>query len=187
MSAPPALRRTDKSMTEAAIDALLARAYSLRLGSVGADGWPYVCPLLFVWQKDEIRVHNTSAAGHLKRNAGHDARVCVEIDEPGEVFAYGRFECDSSVAYSSIVAYGRIRIEEDRPRKAAFYDALLAKYSKAEGRPKGFYPRLDQTTVYSITLERISGKENILPVPEQQWPALDRTMTPDAKPGPGTS
>jgi uncharacterized protein len=183
MSRAPEVRRADKLMPEAGVRALVAGAYSGRLATVGSDGWPYVVPLLYVWMDGEIWVHNTRARGHLRDNVGHEARVCFELDEPGEVFPYGRFECDSSVAYRSVVAFGHIRIVEDRARKQAFFDALMAKYGNPEwDRPKGFYPRLDQTTVYAIAVERMTGKETPLPPAAARWPAADNTKTPDATP-----
>ena len=105
------------------------------------------------------------------------------MDEPVKVFDYGRFECDSGVAYRSAIAYGRIRIVDNRDAKIRFFDAFLAKYGTGvPGRPKGFYPRLDQVTVYALTVERITGKRCPLPPASEQWPALDRTKTPDARP-----
>jgi nitroimidazol reductase NimA-like FMN-containing flavoprotein (pyridoxamine 5'-phosphate oxidase superfamily) len=162
---------------------LVASAYCGRLGTVGADGWPYVVPLLYVWTDGEIWVHNTSARGHLRENVDHDPRVCFEIDETGEVFPYGRFECDTSVEYRSVVVFGRIRIIHDEPGKRAFFDALMEKYANPDwDRAKRFYPRLDQVTVYAIAIERMSGKETTLPGTAEQWPAVDRTKSPNAKP-----
>lgn len=55
------------------------------------------------------------------------------------MFDYGRFECDSSVAYRSVIVFGTIRIVEDAAARQRFFDALLAKYGKPNsGRPKGF-------------------------------------------------
>lgn len=162
---------------------MLARAHAGRLGTVGPDGWPYVVPLLHVWTDGEIWVHNTSVRGHLRVNVDHEARVCFEVDEPGEVFPYGRFECDTSVAYRSVVAFGRIRVVDDRARKAAFFEALMAKYGDpAWNRPPAFFPRLDQVTVYAIAVERVTGKETVLPAVPDRWPASDNTKSPDAVP-----
>jgi nitroimidazol reductase NimA-like FMN-containing flavoprotein (pyridoxamine 5'-phosphate oxidase superfamily) len=182
MSAPP-LRRIDKQMTDARVLEFLARGYCGRIASVGADGWPYCVPLLYVWANGEVRVHNVAARGHLRANVEHNPRVCFEVDEPGEVFDYGRFECDSSVAYRSVIVFGTIRIVEDESTKREFFDALMAKYGKPDsGRPKHFYPRLDQITLYAIAPERITGKETPLPAVSEQWPAMDRTKSPNARP-----
>jgi uncharacterized protein len=178
-----AIRRTDKQMSDERARQTLARGYAGRLGTVGRDGWPYVVPLLYVWRDGEIWVHNTAARGHLRDNVDHEPRVCFEVDEPGEVFAYGRFHCDTSVEYRSVLAFGRIRVVEDRAEKAAFCDALLARYGDPGWqRPAGFYPRLDQITVYAIALERLTGKETPLPAPEARWPRADHTKTPHARP-----
>jgi len=182
MSAPPLLRRADKLMTDARALEFLARGFCGRIASVGADGWPYCVPLLYVWAEGEIRVHNSAAHGHFRANVEHDQRVCFEVDEAGEVFDYGRFECDSSVAYRSVIVFGTIRIVEDDSAKREFFDALMAKYGKPDsGRPKHFYPRLDQITLYAIAPERITGKETPLPDISEQWPAMDRTKSPNAK------
>jgi nitroimidazol reductase NimA-like FMN-containing flavoprotein (pyridoxamine 5'-phosphate oxidase superfamily) len=131
----------------------------------------------------DIFVHNTRAIGHLRANVDHDPRVCFEVDEAGEVFPYGRFECDSTVAYASVVAFGRIRVVEELAARQRFFDALMGKYAKADWvRPKGFYPRIDQITLYAIAIERLSGKETPLPEFSQRWPAVDHTKSPNARP-----
>jgi len=179
----PSLRRQDRQLPDAEARALLARAYSGRLATVGADGWPYVVPLLHVFAGDEIGVHNTAARGHLRANVERDGRACFEVDEPIEVFDYGRFECDTGLAYRSAIAHGRIRIVEDRAAKSRFFDALLAKYGTGvPGRPKSFYPRLGEVTVYAIAVERLTGKVCPLPPAAEQWPALDRTKSPNVTP-----
>jgi nitroimidazol reductase NimA-like FMN-containing flavoprotein (pyridoxamine 5'-phosphate oxidase superfamily) len=182
MSAPPQLRRADKLMTDERALEFLARGFCGRIASVGADGWPYCVPLLYVWADGEVRVHNSAAQGHFRANAEHNQRICFEVDEAGEVFDYGRFECDSSVAYRSVIVFGTIRIVESDSAKREFFDALMAKYGKPDsGRPKHFYPRLDQITLYAIVPERITGKETPLPDISEQWPATDRTKSPNAK------
>jgi nitroimidazol reductase NimA-like FMN-containing flavoprotein (pyridoxamine 5'-phosphate oxidase superfamily) len=183
MSEAPRVRREDRVMAEPAVLDMIARGYAGRLGTVGADGSPYVVPLLYVWMSGEIWVHNTGARGHLRSNVDHEARVCFELDEPGEVFPYGRFECDSALAYRSVVAFGRIRIVDEPAWKTAFFAALMDKYADPRWeRPKGFFPRLDEVTVYAIAIERMTGKETALPAAESRWPAMDRTKSPHARP-----
>ena len=186
MSSLPNVRRADKLMPQERVLETLARGFCGRLATVSADGSPYCVPLLYVWMDGQVYLHNTAARGHLRDNVEHEQRVCFEVDEPGQVFDYGRFECDSSVAYRSVIAFGTIGIVTDRPAKQRFCDALMAKYGKADsGRPKGFFPRLDLITVYAMTVERMTGKETPLPDVSQQWPAVDMTKTPHARaPGP---
>ncbi len=184
MSSPAQVRRTDRIMSEQDTLAFLKNGYAGRLATVGADGYPYCVPLLYVAMDGDVFVHNTAARGHLRTNVEYQAKVCFEIDEAGDVFEYGRFECDSSVAYRSAIAFGNIRIIEDRLIKQRFCDELMKKYGKPDNdRPKSFYPRLDQITVFAISIECITGKELALPPVSEQWPALDRTKSPNVRPG----
>lgn len=177
------VRRQDREMSGSEAEALLQRAALAHFGTVGGDGVPYVVPNLFVYADGRIHLHTTAAAGHFRRNIEQNSRVCVETADMGPVFPYGRFECDTTLGYASVVAVGTIRIEADPSAKARFFDRFLAKYADPGwNRPKGFYPRLGQVTVYSIGLERITGKKGaLLPVGEQ-WPARDHTKSPRAVP-----
>ena len=65
MSAPPQVRRKDKLMTDADAEAFLARGYCGRIATIGADGWPYCVPLLYVWADGEVLVHNPAARGQV--------------------------------------------------------------------------------------------------------------------------
>lgn len=182
MSGLPQVRRVDKSITGERAHQVLERGFCGRLATVGEDGWPYCVPLLYVLMENQIFVHNTRAKGHLRSNVDRDSRVCFEVDQAGEVFAYGRFQCDSTLAYTSVIAFGRIRVVEDLEIKRRFCDGLMAKYAKKEWqRPAGFYPRIDQITVYAINVERISGKETPLPQVSDRWPAVDHTKSPNAQ------
>ena len=178
----PQLRRADRVMSEQRALEMLARGFSGRLATIGEDGYPYCIPLLYLWMDGEVYVHTGSARGHFRANV-REPRICFEIDEPDQVFDYGRFECDSGLAYQSVILFGRIRVIEDRAAKQRFCEALMAKYGKPDtARPKGFFPRLDIITVYAISIERMTGKEMALPPLSEQWPAKDRTKTPNARP-----
>jgi nitroimidazol reductase NimA-like FMN-containing flavoprotein (pyridoxamine 5'-phosphate oxidase superfamily) len=169
------LRRSDRAMTEQETLAFLQSGFCGRLGTVGADGAPYVVPLLYVFMDGQIWVHNTSARGHLRTNIDHEARVCFEIDEPGEVFPYGAFECDTSISYRSAIVFGRARVVDDSAEKTRFCSALMEKYAdRSLPRPKDVFPRLDAITVYTVTLERVTGKRNLLPDVGRRWPAVER-------------
>jgi hypothetical protein len=186
MSSPPEVRRVDKLMTDARARETLAGGFCGRLGTVGPDGWPYVVPLLYVWMDGQIYVHNSRAPGHLRRNVDENPRVCFEVDEPGPVFAYGRFECDTSIAYKSVIAFGTVRIVELPADKARFFVELMRKYAdRAWQRPPEFFPRLGEITVYAISVERITGKETALPATSERWPARDNTKSPGVVAPPG--
>ena len=177
------VRRKEKEMSRADAEALLARAALAHFGTVGADGVPYVVPNLFVYADGEVLLHTTAAAGHFRRNIDAIPRVSIAATEMGQVFPYGRFECDTTASYASVVAAGSARIETDAAEKARFFDRFLAKYGDpAWARPQSFYPRLGEVTVYRIAIKQITGKQGpLLPV-DQQWPARDNSKSPGAVP-----
>jgi uncharacterized protein len=177
------VRRKDKEMPEAGARELLARAKLAHFATLSASGDPYIVPNLFVYAEGAIWLH-TARAGHFCSNVEYSARICVEVAEMGEIFPYGEFECDTSASYASVVVTGKVAIVPEPAAKALFFDRFLAKYADALSwdRPKGFYPRLDQVTVYRVTIERISGKVGPLPGAAQQWPAVNMTKSPGAVP-----
>lgn len=183
MSGAPALRRADKQLPEPACWAFLRRAYAGRVASTSAQGEPYITPLLHIVEDDALWVHTGAAHGHLRANLDANPRVCFEADEAGEVFPYGRFECDTGLAYTSVVVFGRMQVVVEAPAKQLFFERFMRKYADAAwARPRDFFPRLDAVTVYRIAVERLCGKETLLPAAEQLWPRLDRTKTPHAQP-----
>ncbi|MES3002423.1 MAG: pyridoxamine 5'-phosphate oxidase family protein [Pseudomonadota bacterium] len=184
MSSPNVMRRADLVMPEEDVKLLLEQGHCARLATTGADGWPYVLPMLFVWRDPHLYFHTSSALGHLAANLSHDSRVCMVIDEPGSVYGYGRFECDSSISYRSVMAFGTVHEVQDPAEKSLFCDELMRKYGGGiTGRPQGFYPRLAHIDVRRIVVDRMSGKRIELPQPAARWPANDRTRSPDLPPG----
>lgn len=182
MSSPP-IRRADRMMSDERAREVLAQGYSGHLATVSEDGYPYCIPLLYVLMDGQVYLHTTSARGHLRANVEWNDRVCFGIDERTGVFDYGRFECDSGLAYRSVCVFGRICIVADNGTRQRFCETLMEKYGTPETtRPKGFFPRLDAITVYAIAAERITGKETPMPPLSEQWPAKDRTRTPNASP-----
>jgi len=182
MSAPN-LRRADMAMTDADMLRALEGGFAGRLATVSEDGYPYCVPLLYIWADQQVFLHGTSAPGHLQSNLRREPRACFELDEPDQVFDYGRFECDSGLAYRSVILFGRVHIADDRATKQWFCEKLMEKYGKPNSiRPKNFFPRLDIITVYRMTVERMTGKQRLLPPLSEQWPAKDFTRTPNARP-----
>lgn len=182
-AAPKPLRRADLVMDEDRAKRFLRNGYAGRLATTSPDGWPYVVPLLYVFDDEVIYMHSAAAKGHLRTNIDHNPRACFLLDEPGSVYAYGRFECDSSLSYTSVMAFGTISLVDRETDAVRFFNALMAKYSPEDmGRPKGFYPRLPHISIYALRIDRLSGKEITLPASNSRWPRIDRSKTPNAIP-----
>jgi nitroimidazol reductase NimA-like FMN-containing flavoprotein (pyridoxamine 5'-phosphate oxidase superfamily) len=165
------LRRADKVMGMPQIEAFLSECFCGRTATVGADGFPYIVPNLFVWREGQVYLHTAKVDGHFLSNVRHDDRISFEVDEPGEVFPYGPVECDTSVSYRSVILFGRIRVIEDEAEKIDFFTSFMRKYAPPEswGREQGSFPRHGKTIVYAITPEAITGKQGPLPPLAQRW------------------
>ena len=183
MSSPPGVRRVDRLMAQDKAREFLKAGFDGRLATVSEDGSPYCLPLLYVWMDDRLFFHNTIARGHLRANVDHERRICFLVDEPEQVFDYGRFECDTGLADRRVMVFGTIEIIEDFSLKQQFFEVLLDKYGTPNrDRPRGFFPRIGEVTVYAISIERITGKELTLPAVSERWPAVDRSKSPNARP-----
>jgi uncharacterized protein len=165
------LRRADKIMSTAEVRAFLASAYCGRTATIGADGYPYVVPNLFVWMDERIYLHTARYRGHFLTNVEFADRVCFEVDQPGETFPYGPVECDTSIAFRSVVVFGRIGIVPERVARERFFAAFMAKYAPPDswGRLKGTFPRIDSIILYSIVPEIMTGKQTPLPAADKRW------------------
>jgi uncharacterized protein len=128
MSSPPSMRRVDRLMTEDKARKFLKSGFAGRLATVSEDGSPYCLPFLYVWMNGRLFFYNPIARGHLRANVDHDQRICFLVDEPEKVFDYGRFECDTGLAYRSVIVFGTIEIIDDVSSKQQFFEALMAKY-----------------------------------------------------------
>ncbi len=176
------LRRSDKVMSDQETHAFLQTAFCGRTASVDRDGYPYVVPNLFVWHDGAVWLHTARSDGHFARNVRDDDRVCFEVDEPGEVFPYGDLECDTSIAYRSVVLFGRIALVQDVERARTFFSLFMRKYAPADswGRAQGSFPRIEATNVYAIAPESMTGKIGVLPAVEARWPAVNHSLSPQA-------
>ncbi|MFZ5827934.1 MAG: pyridoxamine 5'-phosphate oxidase family protein [Bacillota bacterium] len=162
------MRRTDREMTASESWELLGRAFSGRLGTAGPDGWPYVVPQLFIWHQGKLFFHNTAAPGHTRANIEANPRVCFEVDEPGFVFPYGdKAPCETSVGFESVILFGFCEIVSDREEKIAFFERFMAKYADPAWERPSAWPLLDATTVYAVTVERITGKRRPVVIAER--------------------
>ena len=177
------LNRADKVMSADEIDAFLTTSFCGRTATIGADGYPYVVPNLFVWHDSKVFLHTARRSGHFAANVRNSDRVSFETDEPGEIFPYGDIECDTSVSYRSVVMFGRIRVIDREDEAAEFFRRFMAKYAPADswGRERESFPRIPATTVYAIEPEAITGKHGVLPPVSERWPQKNNTLSPNWK------
>ena len=157
------LRRSDRAMSEQDSVALLQRALVGRIGTVDADGTPYVVPLNFAYgdQGRRIHLHLAKQSGHLASNLEFSSKVCFEVDEPGPLVATGDAGCDTDQVYESVVCFGRAAVVSDEREKERIARLFIRKYVD-EHMPGRSYDRglvwLGAVEFVTVEVSVVTGK-----------------------------
>lgn len=131
------------------------------VGTVGANGWPYVVPLIYIYEEvDCLYLHTGDNEGQFFRNIQHNPRICVEVAEMGPVHRGRPFACNSALVYSSVIVFGSVRLVEDRDLKTWFFDRIMDKYGESGWTFEPGYPQLDRIILYEQKVEVITGKHS---------------------------
>ncbi len=139
----------------------LRRQGVAHVATVDSEGWPYVIPLVYIYEGGDILYLHTGAhQGHFLTNVQGEPRICLEVSEMGPLQPGEPYACDSSLVYSSAVVFGRLHIVEEREKKAWFFDRLLEKYGDPEWSFEPGYPLLDKIILYQVQIEILTGKRS---------------------------
>ncbi|WP_019585875.1 pyridoxamine 5'-phosphate oxidase family protein [Deinococcus apachensis] len=177
-------RRSQNRRDDEWIRALLLRVPLGRVATVWEDedgaAFPFVTPLAFAYRPERHDlVYHTNIAGRLRANTerGRPARATFEASEIGSLLP-SNDPLELSVQYRSVIVFGTARLLTD-PDEAR--EALTVLSERVfPGLRIGEHTRpisdsdLARTSVYSLRIERWSGKENWAPAAGQtgDWPAL---------------
>ena len=160
----PALRRQDRLLAEAEARELIASTYCGRLATITADGWPYVVPLVYVYEGgDLLYLHTGDHQGHFLTNLQSNFRICVEVSEIGDLHRGMPYACNSALVYTSVIVFGPVKIltgPESRDKKAWFLDRLLVKHGKPDWTFEPGYPLIDRIILYEQKIEVVTGKHS---------------------------
>lgn len=154
--------RAKRQMPDAEAREFLRRQVTAHVGTVDANGWPYVVPLVYIYEGgDYLYLHTGAHQGHFLTNVQKNPRLCVEVSEIGPVHRGKRFACDSALVYTSVIVYGEARIVvQDREKKSWFLDRLLAKHGDPSWTFEPGYPLIDNIILYEQRIEILTGKHN---------------------------
>ena len=132
------------------------------VGTVDGNGWPYVVPLAFIYEgAEELWFHTGWNHGHLFHNLQQNTRVCIEVSGIGRLTPTDGYARDSSLLYSSVIAFGTTEVIEDDARKTWFFDRMVAKYGDSSLQFKPGYPMLSRIILFRMAVEIITGKQNV--------------------------
>lgn len=115
-------------LAEEKIHDLLATEAVGRLASTGADGFPYITPVHFVFWEGKIFIHGL-AVGEKLSNIKKDARVGFEVERMLGLVHDDKLPCDTNTSYESVIIRGNAVLLEDSALKLAVLDAFVVKYA----------------------------------------------------------
>jgi len=167
-TATPDLRgrmyRERRLMQPAETTEFLRRQKVANVGTVDANGWPYVVPLVYIYEGgDLLYLHTGDHQGHFLTNVQSNPRICVEVSEIGDLHRGKPYACNSALVYTSVVVFGPVRIlhgPESREKKQWFLDQLLVKYGQPDWTFEPGYPLIDRIILYEQKIEVLTGKHS---------------------------
>ena len=116
--------RSKRLMPDSEAREFLSRQRIAHVGTVDGNGWPYVVPLVYIYEGgDSLYLHTGSHQGHFLTNLQQNSRICVEVSDIGPLHNGKRFACDSALVYTSVVVFGTgtHSLSRSRKRKHGFW------------------------------------------------------------------
>jgi nitroimidazol reductase NimA-like FMN-containing flavoprotein (pyridoxamine 5'-phosphate oxidase superfamily) len=177
LSRRPHNRRDDPWIRE-----MLGRVRIGRVATVwqSEDGrpFPFITPLAFAYRPEtHDLVYHTNITGRLWANTLQGHPATLEASEIGALLP-SNSPLELSVQYRSVIAFGTARVLTDPQEARAALTVLSERLFPDLCIGRQTRPILEgdlaRTSVYSLAIERWSGKENWMPGADQtqDWPAL---------------
>lgn len=148
------------------MEEILRRATIGRLATSGADGYPYITPVNYVWWNGSVFFH-CAHEGEKVDNIRRDPRVCFEVDIPLSYFGLDydptRPTCHVHQFYHCVIIRGRAEIVEDCEEKVGSLNALMEAHEghdnfvKVDAHTKG----VGLCSVVAVRVESMTGKRDL--------------------------
>ena len=159
------MTRCDRQMSDADTRAFLRQHAVAHVGTTDDKGWPYVVPLMYVYEEgDRLHVHTGARGGHFLSNIGNNEKICLAVSEPGAMQIGAPSACNGSLVYKSAIVFGTVRVCEGPnldEQKSLFFDRLLERLGDSPSNYTAGYTMLKQITLYEVAIEIFTGKINI--------------------------
>ena len=164
------MRRKHSKVTDPEkIDQILSSANIGRLATNGADGYPYITPVNFVYFKGNIYFH-CAPQGEKLDNIDKDPKVCFQVDIPlaylGKGYNVSRNNkniCGLHQFYHCVIIRGQAAVVPDSQLKVDALNELIAAHENTRNFKKvhADLPAYRACTVVEIRPETISAKSDL--------------------------
>jgi uncharacterized protein len=158
--------RSDRQMSDVDTRQFLREQTVAHVGTCDASGWPYVVPLMFVYEDgDSLYLHTGPHQGHFLANIRENARICIQVNETGAMHHGEPSPCNSALVYKSAIVFGKVHVVEGSDvsqKKSWFFDRLLERLNDpVTTYQQPGYPMLDKIILYEVAMEILTGKLNV--------------------------
>ena len=168
---------------------ILSAATIGRMATMGADGYPYVTPVNYVYFNGCIYFH-CALKGEKLDNIARDDRVCFQVDIPLAYLDMGfnpsGGACSVHQFYHCVIIRGRARVVPDGEVKTQALNALVAAHEPDRSPPPvhADMPDYKACAVVEIQPENLSAKSDLAQkkTPEERE-ALARYLEGRGRPG----
>lgn len=158
------MRRSDRALDAAGVRDVLKRGTYCTVSTVDEDGTPYAVPLSYMYAEagaadsswGTIYVHAAAEGGHKVDNFCCDARVCVNVVAD----VAPRYNGGFATAFSSVIAWGRVRrIEDPVAMRHALVDLCMKYLPEHKARiGEALETGFSTTAVWAIEITHATGK-----------------------------
>lgn len=177
LSRRPKNRRDDAWIAELLARVPIGRVATLWQGENG-EAFPFITPLAFVYRPEQHDIiYHTNITGRLRANTEQGHAATFEVSEIGCLLP-SNSPLELSVQYRSVIAFGTAKVISN-PEQAEEALTLLSENVfpglKIGQETRPIQPSdLVRTSVYSLKIDRWSGKENwqAAAAQEEDWPVL---------------
>ena len=151
------MRRSRQELPRETAIEILNRNTSGTLALLGDEDYPYAVPLSYVYIDGKLYFHSAITGHKIDAIKKHEkASFCVvdqDLVTPEKYTTY----------YRSLIAFGKIRLVEDREEMRRFITKLALKYSP--GHEAGIRKEVDSSighmAILEMTIEHMTAKEAI--------------------------
>ena len=151
------MRRNRQQLSEEENIEILQKATSGVLALLGDNGYPYAVPISYVYADGKIYFHSALSGHKVDAIRSCDkASFCVIEQDDVKPEKYTSF-------FRSVIAFGRIHIEEDEAEKLAIARLLGNRYNPnhEEALQKVIEEGLSRMLAIRLDIEHLTGKEAI--------------------------
>jgi len=159
------MTRKDRQMSDADARAFLRTHAMASVGTSDETGWPYVVPLMYVYEEgDRCFLHTGGRGGHFLSNIRRNPKICVTVSASGQMQQGSPSPCDSALVYQSAIVFGTVRVCDGvdlEEKKTWFFDRLLDRLGDSRENYSVGYTMLNRIILYEVAIEILTGKINV--------------------------